>query len=83
VSWLRVGLAVGRRPGLWATAVRQMRRTAPTRWWRRAPFLPLPSGEYLRFRMVTQYGAADHRPEAGDVVSYLAWCKQFRAAVGG
>ena len=64
-----------RRPTLWPTAVRQMRRTAPNGWWRRWPFLPVPSGDYLRFRLVTQYGSADHRPEPVDVLNYLTWCK--------
>jgi len=59
---------VVRRPDLWATALRQARRTAPPGWWKRRPFLPVPSGEYLDFRLVTQYGDAAHRPEADDVV---------------
>lgn len=69
--------AVVRRPGLWATAIRQARRTAPPGWWRRPPFLPLPSGEYLRFRLLTQYGDARARPSGRDVVSYLEWCKRY------
>ena len=28
------------------------------------PFLPVPAEDYVRFRMLTQYGAADHRIEA-------------------
>ena len=77
MSWLRVGLAVGSRPGLWPTALRQMRRTAAPGWYRRSPFLPLPSGEYLRFRLVTQYGDVGHRPEPHDVVNYLSWCREW------
>lgn len=69
--------ALIRRPDLWGTAVRQGWRMVPRRWWRRRPFLPLPSRDYLRFRMLTQYGAADARPVAGDVVSYLEWCKRY------
>ena len=75
MSWSRVAIAVARLPSLWGTAVRQMRRTAPDGWWRTRPYLPVPSGEYLRFRLVTQYGSADHRPEPADVINYLAWCK--------
>jgi hypothetical protein len=41
------------------------------------PFLPVPSGEYLRFRLVTQYGDPDHRPEPDDVINYLAWCRHW------
>ena len=35
------------------------------------PFLPLPSADYVRFRMQTQYGDAAAVPTADDVVAYL------------
>lgn len=66
-----------RRPGLWPTAIRQARRTATPGWWKRRPFLPVPSGAYLEFRLVTQYGEAAHRPESDDVVKYLQWCREW------
>ena len=66
-----------RRPGLWPTAIRQARRTAAPGWWKRRPFLPVPSGAYLEFRLVTQYGDAAHRPESDDVVKYLQWCREW------
>ena len=72
---LGIGLAVLAHPRLWPVAVRQWRRTTPSRWWRHRPFLPVPSGEYLRFRLLTQYGDPDARPSAADVVNYLAWCR--------
>jgi hypothetical protein len=65
---------VARRPRLWPVALRQARRTATPGWWHRPPFLPVPGGDYLRFRLVTQYGDEDHRPDATDVVNYLSWC---------
>ena len=74
---LRVGAALAARPELWTTAYRQVRRLAAPGWWRRPPFLPLPSPEYLRFRMATQYGDAGHRPEPADVINYLAWCRRW------
>ena len=77
MSWLRVALALIRHPRLWSTAVRQMYRMAAPGWYRRVPFMPLPSGDYLRFRLVTQYGDPNHRPEPADVVNYLSWCKQW------
>jgi hypothetical protein len=77
MSWLRVAAAVAAKPQLWGTAVGQMRRTAAPGWWRRAPFLPVPAGGYLKFRLVTQYGDASHRPEPADVVHYLAWCRRW------
>jgi hypothetical protein len=68
-------VAVARRPGLWRVALRQWRRTTPVGWWRRAPFLPVPSRDYLRFRLLTQYGDSDARASAADVVNYLTWCR--------
>ena len=49
-------------------------------WWKRRPFLPVPSGDYLRFRLVTQYGDDSHGWDPDDVVRYLAWCKSWDAA---
>lgn len=71
------GVAVARRPSLWPTALRQMRRTARPRWWRRRPFLPVPSGTYLEFRLLTQYGESRHAWEPDDVLNYLRWCKSW------
>jgi hypothetical protein len=51
------------------------------RWWRRAPFLPLPDAAYLRFRLETQYGR-DGAPAAGDLVTYLTWCRSERRRIG-
>jgi hypothetical protein len=66
--------AVARHPRLWPVALRQWRRMTPAGWWRRAPFLPVPSRDYLRFRLLTQYGDADARASGADVVNYLRWC---------
>lgn len=71
-----VAAAVVRRPRLWGTALRQWRRTTPRGWWRHRPFLPVPSGEYLHFRLITQYGSEMHRIEPEDVLNYLAWCRR-------
>ncbi len=71
--WLRATLLVLARPRLWVTGVRQALRLARPRWWTRAPFVPLPDPEYLRFRFETQYGAAG-RPDPHDFVTYLQWC---------
>ncbi len=76
---IRAGLAVVRRPGLWATAIRQARRTSSPGWWKQRPFLPVPSGDYLRFRLLTQYGDDQHGWEPDDVVRYLEWCRAWDA----
>ena len=71
--------AVAARPALWPTALRQARRLAPRRWWRRAPFLPVPDRAWLRFRAETQYGDPDRPLDAGDVVTWLQWARRFPA----
>ena len=80
-AWGGAALCVARRAaaGLWPTASRQCRAALPRRWWRRRPFLPVPPGEYVRFRLITQYGSADHHIEPADVLNYLSWCKLHRA----
>src|SRR5262249_6507597 len=55
--------AVLGKPSLWPTAVHQVRVLAPRGWWRRRPWLPVPDPDYLRFRLVTQYGDPEHAPE--------------------
>lgn len=68
-------LAVLRRPSLWPTALVELRRFVPDAWWRRRPFLPVPDRRLLRFRLVTQYGTPDHRPEPDDLITWLRWCR--------
>jgi hypothetical protein len=75
---VRIVGAVVRRPSLWRTGLSQWRRTTPPGWWRRRPFLPAPSGDYLRFRLTTQYGDHNHRVDPEDVMNYLAWCRAQR-----
>lgn len=70
-------VAVVRRPSLWWTALRQLRRMVVPGWWRRAPYLPLPDRTYLRFRLVTAYGGEGGAPRAEDVVTYLHWCRAW------
>jgi hypothetical protein len=75
---IKVAAAVATRPSLWSTAVRQWKRTTPRRWWRSAPFLPVPRRDYIEFRLVTQYGSTGHPPAPADVLNYLSWCKRQR-----
>jgi hypothetical protein len=81
-AWVGAALAVVARPGLWPTALRQARLLAAPGWWRRPPFLPLPDGRYLAFRLETMYGGAAPRPEPADVVAYLRWCRSYRRSLG-
>jgi hypothetical protein len=65
-------------PSLWPVAVRQARLLAPPGWWRRRPHLPVPTADYLRFRLETAYGGAgDQAPAPADLVTYLRWCRTF------
>ncbi len=75
--WWRAGALLLRHPELWVTAISQVLRLAPTGWWRRAPFLPVPDATYLRFRMVTAYGDPNRAPEPADVITYLHWCRAW------
>ena len=45
-------------------------------WYRHSPFLPLPSREYMRWRMFTAYGDEDAVPPVGDVVRFARWRRQ-------
>lgn len=75
---LDAAVAVARHPSLWATAARQAAVLAEPGWWRRRPFLPLPSPAYLRFRSQVAYGGQGERePATDDLVTYLRWCRRF------
>ncbi len=78
----KVGLALIRRPDLWSTSLRAGLSLAPSGWWRRAPYLPLPDSEWLRFRMSTAYGgdgrlSRDSAFEADDLITWLEWRKSW------
>jgi hypothetical protein len=46
------------------------------RWWTKAPFLPLPDREYLRWRMYTAYGDENAVPPPGDVIGFARWRRE-------
>ena len=72
--------AVARRPGLWPEAVRAAFASAPRRWWRQSPYLPVPDRTYLAWRTTTAYGVAGAAPPAEDLVAYLRWRRRQRRA---
>ncbi len=47
------------------------------RWYRRAPFLPLPPRDYIRWRMYTAYGSEDAVPPLEDVVRFARWRRRL------
>lgn len=77
-SGASIVIAVLCRPSLWITALTQLIRLTPRRWWAQAPFLPVPTREYIRFRVLTQYGERGHTLEVADVLSYLRWLKELQ-----
>ena len=68
-----VAVAVLRRPRLWPTAAGATMALAPSGWWRRRPFLPLPDEELMRWRVATAYGSDDATVDPADIVAYLEW----------
>ena len=77
MSWTRLSLALAlrglARPGDGVALLRVGWRFRRNGWWRRAPFLPLPSRDYVRWRMHTAYGSDDAIPPAEDVIRYARW----------
>jgi len=47
-------------------------------WFRRPPFLPLPSRAYLEWRMETAYGDPGYRPPPDEIARYLRWTRRMR-----
>jgi hypothetical protein len=60
-------------PSLAADLLRVAWRFRDRAWYRRFPFLPIPSVKYVRWRMHTAYGGYDTVPPVEDVVRYARW----------
>ena len=77
MRWLRLTTALaGRalvRPRLARDLLRVAWRFRARHWYRRFPFLPLPSREYVAWRMHTAYGDHHAVPPAEDVERYARW----------
>jgi hypothetical protein len=82
MRWLRLFLALAPRaavrPGLAVDLLRVAWRFRARDWWRRAPFLPLPPAEYVRWRMYTAYGDEEAVPTAQEVIRYARWVGRQR-----
>ena len=76
-SWWPLALRLTARglanPRTAAALVRVGWRFRARDWYRRFPFLPVPSREYMRWRMYTAYGDERAVPPADDVVRYARW----------
>lgn len=82
MPWLRLVLAIVPRallsPGLAVDLLRVAWRFRIRHWWRRPPFLPVPSRDYVRWRMYTAYGDEDAVPSPTDVIRYARWIGRQR-----
>ena len=47
-------------------------------WYRRAPFLPLPPRDYLRWRTETAYGDPDAVPPVEELDGFVVWSARMR-----
>ncbi len=78
---LGAAAALRRRPDLWPTAIGTYRSLVPRRWWRRAPFLPLPDAEWMRFRLTTAYGGdgtgGPNGIDPDDLILWLEWRRDW------
>jgi hypothetical protein len=45
-------------------------------WYRRPPFLPIPPGDYIRWRMYTAYGDETAVPPVADVIRFARWRRE-------
>jgi len=72
---LVIGLAIRAiaSPPLARDLLRVAWRFRTRRWIVRPPFLPVPSGEYTRWRMYTAYGDERAIPPVADVIRYARW----------
>lgn len=82
-SWLRLTLVLAGRAALRPRLALDLLRTVWTfrrrDWHRRFPFLPLPSREYIRWRLFTVYGDEDAVPPADDIIRFARWRRRMLA----
>ncbi len=67
-----------RRPRLWPALLSAAWAFRPRDWFRRPPFLPLPSRRYMRWRLETAYGEPDAVPPADEIERFVTWSAEMR-----
>ena len=77
MRWSRLMLSLAMRslrsPATGLALIRVAWRFRRRDWYKRAPFLPLPDRDYVRWRLHTAYGRDDAVPPASDLVRYARW----------
>ena len=80
MAWLRLTLTLVVRgildPRVGVALLRMAWRFRRRGWWRRAPFLPVPARDYLRWRLHTAYGDDVVVPPADDVIRLARWASR-------
>jgi hypothetical protein len=80
VKWLSLSLSLALRaalnPALALDLLTVAWRFRRRDWFRRVPFLPVPSREYVTWRMYTAFGDHHAVPKADDVVRYARWARR-------
>jgi hypothetical protein len=69
---------VARRPRLVPLVLGAAWRFRRRGWWRRFPFLPMPSSRYLDWRLDTAFGEAGE-PGPEQLERYLRWTRRMTA----
>ena len=67
-----------RRPWLWPALLSAAWAFRPRGWYRKPPFLPLPSKAYMRWRLVTAYGEPDAVPPPDEFARFITWSADMR-----
>ena len=67
-----------RRPRLWPALLSAAWAFRPKDWYRKPPFLPLPSKAYMRWRLETAYGEPDAVPPADEIARFVTWSAEMR-----
>ena len=71
-----------RRPWLWPALLSAAWAFRPRDWYRRPPFLPLPSKAYMGWRLETAYGERDAVPPADEIARFVTWSAEMRRRMG-
>jgi hypothetical protein len=79
-SWLSLAGRLAWR-GLWnprlgLDLIRTLWAFRRREWWARAPFLPIPDQDYMRWRMYTAYADEDAVPPLEDVIRFARWRRE-------
>lgn len=79
MKWLSLSLSLALRavvdPSLARDLITVAWRFRRRDWYRRLPFLPVPSGEYVAWRMYTAFGDHNAVPRVRDVIRYARWAR--------